>query len=62
VRLAAQQRFVAAGGSSSRYLGKPSTDIAKYSGTGFVRYEFNSGPLNRTWVMFGTKYLGSRLA
>jgi outer membrane receptor protein involved in Fe transport len=62
VRLAAQQRFVAAGGSSSRYLGKPSTDIAKYSGTGFVRYEFNQGPLNHAWAMFGTKYLGSRLA
>ena len=62
VRLGAQQRFVAAGGSSSRYLGKPSTDIAKYSGTGFVRYEFNQGPLNRAWLMFGTKYLGSRLA
>ncbi len=29
---------VAAGGSSSRYLGKPSNDISKYTGTGFVRY------------------------
>lgn len=62
LRLAAQQRFVAAGGSSSRYLGRPPTDIAKYSGTGFVRYEFNQGILKNTWVMFGAKYLGAREA
>jgi outer membrane receptor protein involved in Fe transport len=62
VRLAAQQRFVAAGGSSSRYLGKPSTDISKYTGTGFVRYEFNRGPLKNVWAMFGAKYLGERQA
>jgi hypothetical protein len=48
IRLAAQQRFVAAGGSSSRYLGKPSTDISKYTGTAFVRYEFNHGPSSKT--------------
>lgn len=62
LRLAAQQRFVAAGGSSSRYLGRPPTDIAKYSGTGFLRYEFNSGFLKNTWAMVGAKYLGSREA
>jgi outer membrane receptor protein involved in Fe transport len=62
VRLAAQQRFVAAGGSSTRYLGKPSTDISKYTGAGFVRYEVPQGALQGAWIMFGTKYLGSRLA
>ena len=61
-RLAAQQRFVAAGGSSSRYLGKPSTDIAKYSGTGFIRYDFNQGLLKNVWAMVGVKYLGAREA
>ena len=62
VRLAAQQRFIAAGGSSSRYLGKPSTDISKYTGTAFVRYEFNRTFLKDTWVMLGSKYLGTREA
>jgi outer membrane receptor protein involved in Fe transport len=62
IRFAAQERFVAAGGSSSRYLGKPSTDISKYTGTGFVRYEFNRGIFRNTWVMFATKYLGRREA
>lgn len=62
VRLAAQQRFVAAGGSSSRYLGKPSTDIAKYSGTGFIRYQIATGPLKDVWAMIGAKYLGAREA
>ena len=62
LRLAAQQRFVAAGGASTRYLGRPPTDIAKYSGTGFARYEFNQGLLKNTWVMFGAKYLGAREA
>jgi outer membrane receptor protein involved in Fe transport len=62
VRLAAQQRFVAAGGSSSRYLGKPSNDISKYTGTGFVRYEISSGLLKNVWAMAGAKYLGTRLA
>jgi len=62
VRLLAQQNFVAAGGSSSRYLGKPSTDISKYTGSAFVRYEFNAGLLKDTWVMFATKYLGQREA
>ena len=62
IRLAAQQRFVAAGGSSSRYLGKPSTDISKYTGAAFVRYEFNQGVLRNTWVMFASKYLGQREA
>ncbi len=61
-RLAAQQRFVAAGGSSGRYLGKPSTDISKYTGAAFVRYEFNQGVLRNTWVMFASKYLGRREA
>ncbi len=62
VRLAAQQRFVAAGGGSSRYLGKPSTDIAKYSGTGYIRYEIPKGTLKGAWAMLGSKYLGSRFA
>ncbi len=62
VRLAAQRAFIAAGGSSSRYLGKPSTDISKYSGSAFVRYEFNETLLKNTWVMFATKYLGTREA
>jgi hypothetical protein len=62
LRLAAQQRFIAAGGSSNRYLGRPPTDIAKYSGTGFARYEFNQGILKNTWIMFGAKYLGAREA
>jgi len=62
VRLLAQQNFVAAGGSSSRYLGKPSTDISKYTGSAFVRYEFNESFLKNTWVMFATKYLGQREA
>ncbi|MBI5689137.1 MAG: TonB-dependent receptor plug domain-containing protein [Verrucomicrobia bacterium] len=62
LRLAAQQRFVAAGGSSSRYLGKPSTDISKYTGTSFVRHEFTRGLLRDTWVMLGAKYLGKREA
>lgn len=62
LRLAAQRAFVAAGGSSSRYLGKPSTDISKYTGTAFVRYEFNQEALKGTWVMFAAKYLGQREA
>ena len=62
VRLLAQQNFVAAGGSSARYLGKPSTDISKYTGTAYVRYEFNQTFLKNTWVMFATKYLGEREA
>lgn len=62
MRLAAQERFVAAGGASSHYLGKPSTDISKYTGTGFVRYEFNQGFLKGSWAMVGTKYLGTREA
>jgi outer membrane receptor protein involved in Fe transport len=62
VRLAAQERFVAAGGSSSRYLGKPSTDISKYTGSAFVRYEFTQGFMKNTWAMFATKYLGKREA
>ncbi|MCX6951982.1 MAG: TonB-dependent receptor plug domain-containing protein [Verrucomicrobia bacterium] len=62
VRLLAQQNFVNAGGSSSRYLGKPSTDISKYTGTAYARYEFNRTFLKNTWVMFGTKYLGQREA
>ncbi len=62
VRLAAQERFVAAGGSSSRYLGKPSTDISKYTGTAFVRYEFERTFLKNTWVMLAAKYLGKREA
>jgi outer membrane receptor protein involved in Fe transport len=62
VRLAAQQRFIAAGGSSSRYLGKPSTDISKYTGTSFVRYDINRTFLKGTWVMLGAKYLGKREA
>ena len=62
VRLLAQQNFVNAGGSSSRYLGKPSTDISKYTGTAFVRYEFNQTILKNTWVMFAAKYLGEREA
>jgi outer membrane receptor for monomeric catechols len=62
VRLLAQQNFVNAGGSSSRYLGKPSTDISKYTGTGYVRYEFNQSFLKGTWAMFGAKYLGQREA
>ena len=62
VRLHAQQNFVAAGGSSARYLGKPSTDISKYTGIAFVRYEFNETFLKNTWVMFATKYLGKREA
>jgi len=61
-RLAAQQRFIAAGGTSSRYLGRPPTDIAKYSGTGFLRYEFNEGFLKNAWAMVGAKYLGAREA
>ncbi|MEI6463754.1 MAG: TonB-dependent receptor plug domain-containing protein [Verrucomicrobiota bacterium] len=62
VRLLAQQNFVAAGGSSSRYLGKPSSDISKYTGSAFARYEFNDSFLKNTWLMFGTKYLGQREA
>ena len=62
IRLLAQQNFVNAGGSSSRYLGKPSTDISKYTGTAFVRYEFTQTFLKNTWVMFATKYLGQREA
>ena len=62
VRLLAQQNFVASGGSSTRYLGKPSTDISKYTGTAFVRYEFNQSILKNTWVMFATKYIGEREA
>ena len=62
VRLLAQQNFVAAGGSSSRYLGKPSSDISKYTGSAFARYEFNDSFLKNTWVMFGAKYLGQREA
>ena len=62
VRLQAQKNFVAAGGSSSRYLGKPSTDISKYTGSAFVRYEFNETFLKNTWVMLASKYLGQREA
>ena len=62
VRLLAQQRFIAAGGSSSRYLGKPSTDISKTTGTAFIRYEFQQTFLKNTWVMLGSKYLGRREA
>jgi hypothetical protein len=60
--LAAQQQYVTNGGSSSKYLGRPATDISKYTGTGFVRYDFKSGILNNLWVLLGTKYLGSRQA
>jgi len=60
--LAAQKQYIANGGSSSKYLGKPSTDISKYTGSGFVRYDFRSGVLNNLWVLFGAKYLGSRQA
>ena len=62
VRLLAQQNFVNAGGSSSRYLGKPSTDISKYTGSAYVRYEFNQTFLKNTWVMLASKYLGEREA
>ena len=62
VRLAAQQRFVAAGGSSQRYLGKPPTDISKLTGAGFVRYQLSNGPLKNVWFMLGAKYLGKREA
>jgi hypothetical protein len=62
LRLAAQERFIAAGGSSSHYLGRPSTDISKYTGTAFVRYEFTEGFLKNTWAMFASKYLGTREA
>jgi hypothetical protein len=62
VRLLAQQNFVKAGGSSTSYLGKPSTDISKYTGIAYVRYEFNETFLKNTWVMFATKYLGQREA
>ena len=62
VRLLAQQTFVAAGGSSSRYLGKPSTDISKYTGSAYLRYEFNQTFLQNTWVMIASKYLGQREA
>ncbi len=62
VRLAAQQRFIAAGGSSSHYLGRPSTDISTYTGTAFVRYEFTQGFMKNTWAMFASKYYGSREA
>ena len=62
VRLLAQQTFVAAGGSSSRYLGKPSTDISKYTGSAYLRYEFNQTFLKNTWVMIASKYLGQREA
>lgn len=62
VRLAAQQRFLAAGGSSSQYLGKSSRDISKYTGSAFLRYEFQKGLLRSTWVMLGAKYLGEREA
>ena len=62
MRLLAQQTFVAAGGSSSRYLGKPSTDISKYTGSAYLRYEFNQTFLKNTWVMIASKYLGQREA
>ncbi len=62
IRLGAQQRFVAAGGSSSRYLGKPSTDISKFTGSSFVRYEVQQGPFKNTWAMVAAKYLGTREA
>ena len=62
LRLAAQKAFVASGGSSSRYLGKPSTDISKLTGNAFVRYEFIREPLKGAWVMFAAKYLGRREA
>ncbi len=60
--LAAQKQFVANGGSSSKYLGQPATDISKYTGTGYLRYDFTSGPLKSFWLLLGTKYLGSRQA
>ena len=60
--LAAQKQYIANGGSSSKYLGRPSTDISKYTGSGFVRYDFRSGPLSNLWVLLGAKYLGSRQA
>lgn len=60
LRLAAQQRFVAAGGDSSDYLGRPSTDISKYTGAAFVRYEIDRGPLRHLWCMFAARYLGTR--
>ncbi|PAW63919.1 MAG: hypothetical protein B9S34_13570 [Opitutia bacterium Tous-C1TDCM] len=62
VRLAAPQRFIAAGGGSGRYLGKPSTDIPKYPGTAFVRCEFQQGFLKNTWARLGAKYPGKREA
>ena len=35
---------------------------SKYTGTAYVRYEFNQTFLKNTWVMFATKYLGEREA
>jgi outer membrane receptor protein involved in Fe transport len=60
--LAAQQQYVANGGSSSKYLGRPSNDISKYTGSGFIRYDVRSGILNNLWILLGAKYLGSRQA
>ena len=62
LRFAAQQRFIAAGGNSDMYLGKPSTDISKFTGSSFVRYEVPQGFFKNTWVMVAAKYRGQREA
>ncbi|MSU48375.1 MAG: hypothetical protein EXS37_04655 [Opitutus sp.] len=40
----------------------PSTDISKYTGSAFVRYEFNETFLKNTRVMLAAKHLGRREA
>ncbi|MDP3070356.1 MAG: TonB-dependent receptor [Opitutaceae bacterium] len=58
--LAAQQRFLAAGGNARSYIGTSPEDLSKLTGTGYVRYEFSETRLRGLWALAGVKYAGAR--
>lgn len=59
--LAAQQRFIAAGGSAQSFVGTRPDDLSKYTGAGYIRYEFRRTFLRGLSAMLGARYYGSRL-
>jgi hypothetical protein len=59
--LAAQQRFVAAGGSAQSFVGTRPDDLSKYTGAGFIKYDFKRTFLRGFSAMLGARYYGSRL-
>ena len=62
VILAAQQAYVAAGGNDNAYIGTNPTDVSKYTGNGYVRYDFRSGFLKGLWAMIDAHYYGPQTA